>query len=132
VSAEKDGLKPFPLRLLAAVEELLREHDDGLLWRFYILRKALVGHEEALLRSVSSLTLCNRGQVLHVDQTAHHIVVEHVSYLDLNQLQVALGVRVRVDHFEGLLELFGHRIIRADLASLIVMLLLIVAVLFAL
>ena len=58
-----------------ALNQLLSEHDYGLLWDLDVLSEALVGHLKIVLCALLHLVFEELCHVLHVDQVAHLVIV---------------------------------------------------------
>ena len=109
VRSVQNGVQCFALALVTRLHQLLRHHDDRVLGLLDALCEAVVGYTQVFLGFLLALILQNRCQVLHVDEAAHLIIIQHVEDLNLNKFQLALSIRIGVNHLVGLLELV-HRL----------------------
>ena len=82
------------------LEQLLSEHDDGLLWDLNALGKALVHQFKTILSFLSHRLVNKLGHILHIDQIAHLVIIQDVKDLNLHDLALLRRVRVWLLHLK--------------------------------
>ena len=78
VSSVQNCIQSVALTLFACLKQLLSQHDDRVLRLLDTLREALVSNPQTFLSLFFPLVLNDGGQILHVNQTANFVIVQHI------------------------------------------------------
>lgn len=96
VCAVLDRLERFFLLLIASLDQLLGEEQDGLLRLLNLLSCEVRRHEDVVAGPFDLLLLVELRDVLHVDQVANLLVEEDLEDLDLHVSRLVLLVSILV------------------------------------